>query len=59
VQAETVERNSSGNGYVIDTSPGRFEAKNVVIATGLYQQPKIPTFSGDFPADVMQLHSDQ
>jgi putative flavoprotein involved in K+ transport len=59
VQVETIEANSSGNGYVIDTSAGRFEAKNVVIATGLYQEPKIPTFNGDFPADVMQLHSDQ
>jgi putative flavoprotein involved in K+ transport len=36
----------------------RIRARNVVMATGLYQRPKIPAFSADFPADIMQLHSD-
>ena len=29
-----------------------------VIATGLYQRPKIPAFSVDFPAGIRQVHSD-
>jgi putative flavoprotein involved in K+ transport len=28
------------------------------VATGLYQTPKIPALSGDFPANIKQLHSD-
>jgi putative flavoprotein involved in K+ transport len=35
------------------------EAANVVIATGLYQQPKIPPFSAGLPAEVQQLHSSE
>src|SRR5262249_13313490 len=38
---------------------GTFEAQNVVIANGLYQKPKVPAFSGDFPAEIMQMHSDE
>src|SRR5262249_37899633 len=33
-------------------------APNVVIATGLYQTPKIPRLSSDFPPQIEQLHSD-
>jgi len=29
-----------------------------VIATGLYQQPKIPSFAADLPPEILQLHSD-
>jgi putative flavoprotein involved in K+ transport len=34
-----------GDRYVVRTSEKNYEAKNVVIATGLYQSPKIPPFS--------------
>ncbi len=34
-------------------------AANVVIATGLFQQPKIPPFSANLPVEVRQLHSSQ
>jgi len=33
-------------------------ARNVVMATGLYQTPKIPTQSLDVPSHIRQLHSD-
>jgi putative flavoprotein involved in K+ transport len=33
------------------------EAENVVIATGLFQSPKIPPFSASMPSDVLQIHS--
>ena len=42
---------------MVRTSEKNYEAKNVVIATGLYQSPKIPPFSADIPPSVMQLHS--
>jgi len=44
-------------GYLVRTSDGDYEADNVVIATGLYQAPKIPKFSQRIPADILQIHS--
>jgi len=46
-----------GDRYVVRTSEKNYEAKNVVIATGLYQSPKIPPFSAEIPPSVLQLHS--
>jgi putative flavoprotein involved in K+ transport len=33
-------------------------ARNVVVATGLYQTPKLPKFSSALPSDIRQVHSD-
>jgi putative flavoprotein involved in K+ transport len=53
-----VEHNSLGY-YVLKLDSGeRIRARNVVVATGLHQTPKIPAISGRFPADIKQLHSD-
>src|SRR5580692_12851402 len=46
-----------GDRYAVRTSEKNYEAKNVVIATGLYQSPKIPPFSVEIPPSVLQLHS--
>jgi putative flavoprotein involved in K+ transport len=46
-----------GDGYVVRTSEKNYQAENVVIATGLYQSPKIPPFSVEIPPSVLQLHS--
>src|SRR5258708_30207297 len=46
-----------GNRYVVTTSEKNYEAENVVVATGLYQSPKIPPFSAEIPPSVLQLHS--
>ena len=35
------------------------EALNVVVATGLFQRPKIPAFFASLPAGVLQLHSER
>jgi putative flavoprotein involved in K+ transport len=53
-----VEHNALGY-YVLKLDSGeRIRARNVVVATGLYQTPKIPAISAAFPADIKQLHSD-
>ena len=59
VHVKSVQPMSSGLGYVIETSVGCFDAANVVIATGLYQKPKIPAFSKNLPAAIKQIHSDE
>jgi putative flavoprotein involved in K+ transport len=47
------------NGYRVTSNAGEFKAANVVIATGLHQQPKIPPFSSKLPEKILQLHSSQ
>ena len=59
VHVQGVRPKSSGRGYVVETNAGRFEAANVVIATGLYQKPKTPALSAEFPPEIKQLHSDE
>jgi len=44
-------------GYRVTTNEKTYQAKNVVIATGSFQKPKIPAFSADIPEGVLQLHS--
>jgi putative flavoprotein involved in K+ transport len=46
-------------GYLVSTDEGEFEAANVVIATGVHQQPRIPPFSSNLPAEIHQLHSSE
>jgi putative flavoprotein involved in K+ transport len=59
VHVHRVRRNEIGHPYVVETSAGIFEAQNVVIATGLYQKPKLPAFSANFPPQIWQIHSDE
>ena len=64
VNVTAVEPLAGRPGYLVRTSgPDRagsdFEAQNVVVATGMYQRPKIPAFSSGLPTDILQLHSGQ
>ncbi len=50
----------SKGGYVIKTDAGGdYHAGNVVVATGLFQQPKVPSFNGKLSSKITQLHSSQ
>jgi putative flavoprotein involved in K+ transport len=49
---------AGGDGYAVETSIGVFQAKNVVVATGLYQKPRVPRFKGSLSPEIRQLHSD-
>ncbi|MCZ7545374.1 MAG: NAD(P)-binding domain-containing protein [Anaerolineae bacterium] len=53
----SVEPKADGDGYLVRTDETVYDAANVVIATGLFQNPKIPPFSADLPAGILQLHS--
>jgi putative flavoprotein involved in K+ transport len=55
VQATAVIHTQTG--YRVETAAGAFEAANVVIATGSFQKPKIPSFSAHISTDILQLHS--
>jgi putative flavoprotein involved in K+ transport len=49
---------ATGDRYTVETTSGMFCAKNVVVATGLYQKPRFPRFNGAISSHILQLHSD-
>jgi Pyridine nucleotide-disulphide oxidoreductase len=55
VEVYSVEKTREG--YLVRTREGNYDAENVVIATGLYQSPKIPKLSEAIPAGILQIHS--
>ncbi|RWU18825.1 FAD-dependent oxidoreductase [Pseudomonas alkylphenolica] len=58
VEVTKVERNVGRPGFTLETSDGVIEASNVVVATGPFQRPLIPSIA---PADgkATQIHSAQ
>ncbi len=56
-QVTSVEKKSNSQGYRVATPKTDWEANHVVIATGLFQHPKVPSFSGALAPGVVQLHS--
>lgn len=59
VEVTVVEPSPIGNGFVVTTGDSRLTADHVVVATGAYQQPKVPTAAARLPAGILQLHSSQ
>lgn len=49
---------NGATGYLVRTSRRDIEARNVVIATGLFQRAKIPAFAARLPGDLVQLPSE-
>jgi putative flavoprotein involved in K+ transport len=45
--------------FVIDAGDYRFEAEHVVVATGAYHTPRIPTFASELDQAIVQMHSSQ
>ncbi len=43
--------------YVARAGDQRFEADNVVVATGVFQKPYVPDFAGELAPGITQLHS--
>jgi putative flavoprotein involved in K+ transport len=46
-----------GGRYVLEAGDRRFEAANVVVATGVMQTPYVPTFARELDPEITQLHS--
>ena len=45
--------------YVVAAGERRFEADNVVVASGAYQSPRIPAFAPELDPGIVQLHSSE
>ncbi len=57
VQVNLIDQNVETKKYMVRSGDDNWEAKNVVIATGLFQQPKIPSFSSQLPSTITQIPS--
>jgi len=44
-------------GYVVTSGLSQYYADNVVVATGGYQAPRIPSFASELDPNIVQLHS--
>ncbi|MFT4417193.1 flavin-containing monooxygenase [Fredinandcohnia humi] len=56
----SIKKVSKINGeFKLETSKGDIFTRNVIIATGPFQNPAIPSFAGRLSQDVLQLHSSQ
>jgi putative flavoprotein involved in K+ transport len=59
VTATSVEAGAGGTGFTVRTNEVTWQAKRVVIATGMFQHGKVPAFAANIPASVRQLESGQ
>jgi putative flavoprotein involved in K+ transport len=48
-----------GDGYVVRAGAHRFAADNVVVASGTFQEPKLPEFAGELDPAITQMHSNE
>jgi putative flavoprotein involved in K+ transport len=54
----TVDRlTKEGDSFVVAAGDRRFEAKQVVVATGAYQTPRVPAFASALDSSIVQMHS--
>ena len=57
VTVTSLEQSSRAERYLVHTQDGTIEAANIVIATGPFQRPAIPSVSAQVPPDLFQVHS--
>lgn len=48
-----------GERFVVTAGDLRFEAENVVVATGAYHAPRVPAFAPQLAPSILQMHSSQ
>jgi putative flavoprotein involved in K+ transport len=57
VKVDRLARN--GDGYLVTAGEDRFQADNVVVATGTFGRPYTPAFAGELDPEIVQLHSSE
>ena len=55
----SIEAADSGEGFKVKSNEGTWQARRVVVATGLFQKGKIPDFAKGIPPTVRQIESGQ
>ncbi len=46
-----------GDAFVVTTHDRRYEAVNVVVASGAHQEPRVPALARELDAGIVQMHS--
>jgi len=59
IEVTAVTRDPVSRHYLLNTSHGSFQSANVIVATGLFQRPKIPAAGAKLSAGIKQLHSSE
>ncbi|GAC1365672.1 MAG: NAD(P)/FAD-dependent oxidoreductase [Ktedonobacteraceae bacterium] len=59
VRVTAVRQQQKGDGYIVEAEQMTFEARNVVLATGAYPKPKLPSASAALPMDICQLSTSE
>jgi putative flavoprotein involved in K+ transport len=58
VRVERLEAPASdGEPFVVTAGERRYEASQVIVATGAFQRPTVPAFAADLDPSIRQLHS--
>lgn len=55
----SIATSPTGESFLVNTDTEQFQAKNVVVATGLFQRPKLPAYGAEISPRITQLHSGQ
>lgn len=58
VRVDSLQRTDDGD-FVACAGTDRYEASRVVVATGGYSEPRIPSFAPDLRPEITQLHSSE
>lgn len=56
IHVDSLDRTDDG-GFVVRAGNDRFEAAQVVVATGGYSEPRVPEFASQLRPEIKQLHS--
>ncbi len=59
VRVTSVRQQPGGDGYLVEAEQMTFEARTVVLATGAFPTPKLPTASAALPLDIRQMHTSE
>jgi putative flavoprotein involved in K+ transport len=59
VRVTAIQQQPGGDGYFVEAEEMTFAARNVVLATGAFPKPKLPTASTALPVDICQLHTSE
>ncbi len=57
MHVDRVER--EGDRFVVSLNGSRIEAENVIVASGANRDPRVPVFSRELDASIVQLHSSE
>ena len=53
------EARADGPGFEIVTDRGTYHADRVIVASGAWHEPRVPSFAAELDDDVLQLHSSE